>query len=139
MKAIRMIGLGLALCAAAAAAPAPAAAQEAARSAEEQPRVRRDRNALTTDEIRSANRASNMMQIVRSLRPRWLSTRGVGSISRMEQVQVYLDGVPIGGPRALEGINPTMVTRARYLDASTATVQYGTDHSLGAILLFTRE
>ncbi len=54
------------------------------------------------------------------------------------QIKVYVDGVlRANGVEALKRISILEVSEMRHLDASDATMQYGTDHGAGAILVTT--
>lgn len=96
-----------------------------------------DRDALTLEEIRASNQ-SDAYSLVRSVRPQWLRHRGPRSINLSNEIVIYMDGTPIGGPDALRQIPLTDVTSMRYLDPNTATQRYGTGHGMGAILVSTR-
>jgi hypothetical protein len=50
-------------------------------------------------------------------------------------VVVYLDGLPLGGKRALRTIQASGISEIRRLDADEATRQFGVEHGAGAILL----
>lgn len=100
---------------------------------------RPDRNLITEAEIdASTTTHRDLYEAVRALRPRWLRERGPESVSRGAVVRIYLDGMRIGGPTELRNVDPQRVKRIEYLDSSAATTQFGSDHSRGAILIFTR-
>jgi hypothetical protein len=92
---------------------------------------------LSVEEIGS-NPGMTAFELVQRLRPGWLRTRGASSINNNRPLQVYVDGMPMGDPRALRGIDPGAVRSMRYLSAIEATQQFGTDHTNGAILITTR-
>jgi hypothetical protein len=85
---------------------------------------------ITVDEMGTAATAYDA---VRRVRPNFLYTRG----SR-EDVVVYLDGVRLGGVEMLYALRPSELALIRHLDASTATTWYGSGHTAGAILLYSR-
>lgn len=89
---------------------------------------------LDTETIEAYEGHSTLL-LIQSLRPRWLSQRGRGSVSLSEAVQVYVDGMKRGGPAALDRIHPRDVLRIEYLDGRAATTRYGTGHPNGAILV----
>jgi hypothetical protein len=70
------------------------------------------------------------------LRPLFLSvSRARGSLAER---WVYVDGMRVGGLDALRGIRSSTIREIRLLDASEATLQFGSGHSLGAVLVLTR-
>jgi hypothetical protein len=138
--------LGFALCLSLAALAAPLGAQEtsaasapapAAASSAQPAAARRDRNALSTDEIRTASQNS-MYEVIRSQRPAWLRQRGDNSISANGTVKVYMDNVLLGESNELRSIDPRNVTGAQFLSPQDATTRFGAGHTRGAILLSTR-
>lgn len=97
-------------------------------------RTRRDTNVITREEI-GATSASDAYEIVRLLRPRWLIKRGALSATQQSDIVVYVDNVHIGGPGALRSIPTLSVMRMEFLNASSATQRWGTNHVHGAILV----
>ncbi|HEX6927347.1 MAG TPA: hypothetical protein VF167_18115 [Longimicrobiaceae bacterium] len=89
------------------------------------------RDVVTHSELVASGRA-NLLDYVRLHRPSWLRTRAVTG-----EVVVYLDGIRMGGPEALQEIRPEMVAEVRHLDAREATTRWGTGHTEGAILVVT--
>jgi len=87
-------------------------------------------NVLTAEDIAAAH-VLTALDAVRQLRPRFLMTQG--GTTRSHGVQVMVDGVPRGGASALSGINANEVVEIRYLDATEATMQYGTGYTGGLI------
>ena len=55
-----------------------------------------------------------------------------------DDVAVYVDGIRIGTVQALSGIPATNVREIRRLDTRDATTRFGTGHTAGAILIFTK-
>ena len=51
---------------------------------------------------------------------------------------VYLDGIRVRGVDVLRHISVSDVQSISYLDALTATIRYGTNHTGGAILVVTQ-
>ena len=88
------------------------------------------------------------LQAIQELRPRWLrgrgpsveadeTGRGVRVVRGVERVRAYVDGIA----RHLEHLDllPVRdVEAVRFLNASEATLRFGTGHSAGAILVTTR-
>lgn len=100
------------------------------------PATRYDRTRLTQQEI-AATTAANAFEAVRILRPQWLRRRGAVSITQQSDIVVYVDDVRFGGPQSLQGLSAASVISIQYLDASSATQRWGTDHVHGAILVRT--
>lgn len=121
------------------AAPAPPDSSAApAPEASRRSRPRRDRNALTAEEIHSGTQ-SNMYEVIRQLRPRWFGQRGDKvPAAGLPDVQVYMNDVHIGELSELRSIDPRTVTSARFLSAPDASIRFGANHFRGAILLSTR-
>lgn len=108
------------------------------------------RDLITREQI-EASGAANVYDLVQSLHPEWLRTRGVKSFSEGDQVEgggfrgdmvvvkgtdsrlVYLDEARIGGLETLRRIPATSVGSVRYLDAAAATYRWGTGHPHGVI------
>lgn len=81
----------------------------------------------------------NVFAFVQAKRGSWLQQRGVDSLNgNPSQVQVYHDGVRIGGVDALRGIHPMEIEYVRYFDPVQASSRWGFDHGSGAILVVTK-
>lgn len=110
----------------------------------------RDRDVLAMEEIRRAS-ATNAFDLVKSLRPNWLNTRGVDSFRESARAQgtrgqvtpgidvliIYLDNARLGGEETLRQIAVPTVTSLQYFDAKSATYKWGPGHTHGAILVST--
>lgn len=96
------------------------------------------RNVITAEQLSDMPQGS-AYDAVQRLRPRWLQGRGISSVrsGAPELAQVYLDGAPMGGLRALHNITINQVEEIRYLDGRDATTRFGTGHGGGAILVST--
>ena len=99
----------------------------------------RSRDVLTKDEIMApAQKDRDLLQIIRSLRPHFLSApRGVRSMVNggPAAVQLYVDDIHRSSLDELKSIKPEEVEEVRYLDPNRAQDQYGITHSGGAILV----
>lgn len=120
------------------------------------PRAERPgRDVLTTEQLRRS-RSGNLYDVIRSLRPEWLQTRGTGSMRetprgsasgiggsiKIEQpgiptIRAYLDDSLLGDAEELRSVDPGMVGEVRFLGAAEATHRYGAGHIHGAILVLT--
>jgi len=98
---------------------------------------RRDPNLITAEELTEYATLS-ALDVVRRLRPRWLTGRGQGS-GGMNRPQVLQDGARLGDPdNALRSIAVSDIESIRYLNASDATMRYGTNFPGGAIVVTSR-
>lgn len=105
---------------------------------------------------------SNAYEAVQSLRPEWLVIRGARSlaagtdpirvdgtgagvqitgstplISEAATIQVYVNGVNVGGIASLSTINVLTVQDMYFFDAAAATMRWGEGNPHGAILVIT--
>jgi hypothetical protein len=97
---------------------------------------RRDRNVITAEEIAEKPSAQNAHDLIRNLRPQWLSSRGPTTIMMGEVgVVVYRDGSKMGSAEELYTIPADQIQEMRFLSAGDATMRYGIDHPRGAIEL----
>ena len=99
----------------------------------------RNRDVLTREEIQApAQKDRDLLQIIRSLRPHFLSApRGVRSMANggPAPVQLYVDDIHRGSLDELKSIKPEDVEEVRYLEPNRAQDQYGITHSGGAVLV----
>jgi hypothetical protein len=103
-----------------------------------------DRDLLTIEDM-APYESMDVYSAIRRLRGNWFNTRSTSTmidpnIGRNDpaQIQVYIDGVlRPDGVEALRGITVIEVREIRHLDGRDATMQYGTDHGAGAILVTT--
>lgn len=77
------------------------------------------------------------LEAVRRLRPRFLATRGNGSIRTEDAgtVHVSLDGGPLQTVSFLSRMRPSEIAEIRYLNASQAAQKFGTLSGTGAVML----
>jgi hypothetical protein len=81
----------------------------------------------------AAQRNRDVYSAIRLLRPLWLSTRGPNA----PPVAVFLDGVRLEEPRALQGVSVNSVASIRRVNGIAGS-QYGPALTSGAILIETR-
>lgn len=119
----------------------PLVAQDQGKTA----KPKRNPNVISLEEIEGVrDKAESAMAIVRWLRPQFLRARGVSSFGNARDgrvvpyAKVVVDGVPRGELRTLEQIPAMTVKEIRYISATDAATQYGTDFDGGAILVTTR-
>ncbi|HEX2778342.1 MAG TPA: hypothetical protein VHM30_02515 [Gemmatimonadaceae bacterium] len=99
----------------------------------------RDHNLITADEIAKIS-VTNAYDVVKRLRPQFLTSRGPTSITdrRPTTPVVYLDGVRYGDVSALMGIDAARIATIRFLSGPEAQARFGTDNVAGAILVTTK-
>lgn len=128
-------------------------------------RVRGSQSVITAEEIASSG-ALTALQLVQSLRPEWLRTRGIQSLSESThtigrdgtnaapvvngdqritipnagrpQILVYLGQARLGDASSLEQVMAVDVASIRFLNPQQATLRYGSDHTHGAIVVTAR-
>ena len=111
-----------------------AVASACSRQANTGPRL--DRTLLTPEQF--ANRGYNTAyDVVEAMRSNWLAERGPDSFASPAKVQVYFDGIRLGGVESLRTIDLRPVTYIRYFDGIAATARWGLDHGMGAIYVST--
>jgi hypothetical protein len=128
-------------------------------------RVRGNQNVISAEEI-AASGALTALQLVQSLRPEWLRTRGIQSLSESThtigregnnaapvsngdsritipnagrpQILVYLGQARLGDTSSLEQVMAVDVASIQFLGPQQATLRYGSDHTHGAIVITAR-
>jgi hypothetical protein len=95
-----------------------------------------DRNLLVQDQFADKG-YTNPYDVIAALRSNWLESRGPNSFQSPTKVQVYLDGVRVGGVETLRTIDLRPVTYIRFFDGVAATARWGLDHGAGAIYVST--
>lgn len=112
---------------------------------------RRTANVITAEEI-AASSAPTALELVRQLRPAWLTERGLrgtggasapGALTSQATegpagVVVYRDGIRLGMFASLETVPVETIREVRWLNGRDATQRYGTGHGAGAIEVLTR-
>ena len=78
---------------------------------------------------------SSAYAVVQRLRPNWLSKRGPSSISNPGDIVVYVEGSRRGSPDALRNIAPIDIREMEFLSDDRATMEFGTGHDNGAIIV----
>lgn len=98
---------------------------------------------LTADEIATTT-ALNAYDAISLRRPFFLKSRGPRSLREapvgqtVEYPVVYVDRMYYGELETLKNISVTAIEEIRYLDFNAATLQFGTGHSGGIILIITK-
>lgn len=131
--------LGAIFCLTLAAMTIPTLAAEASAQQQSATAERTDRSRLQAAEIEASPTVErDLYEVVRSLRPHWMRTRGDRSVTNNGRLQVYVNGMQAGGVEELRRLDPRSVKSMQFLDASSATMQFGSDHARGAILVTLR-
>lgn len=97
------------------------------------PRARRSINSITYEEVRNA-RVPNAFQLIQNLRPSWLRTpRGATSLTNHADIQVFMNGIRMGGREQLNGIPITSIRTVRLYTATEARQRFGGSTQAGVI------
>jgi hypothetical protein len=133
MKAVRVRMLILAAIASAFAAACASTGTNAGEG--------RDPNLLTREEILGAE-ATNLYDVVRRLRPRWLQVRSTRSFSMETQIVVLQNDVHLGNVEQLKEMSPELAFEMEYVEGGRAanilpSLMSG-QHVEGAIIVKTR-
>ena len=97
---------------------------------------RTDPAVITRDQVMDV-RFATAYDAVRSLRSNWIHSRGMESFKYPAQIQVYVDGVRMGGLAALQNVSASSVQYIRYISGIDASVRWGLDHGRGVIWVST--
>lgn len=100
--------------------------------------VNRGDPTLISRERIQEGRFSNAYDVVKGMRADWLSARGPESFRYPTEVQVYLDGVHMGGVQTLQSIPSQGIQYIKHYNGLEATSRWGIDHGRGVIFVSTR-
>ena len=118
------------------------------------PRTRLGQQAITSEEIAKSGQGGNVYDLVHSLRPTWLNTRGqtlsegaetyvldgqAVTVQGTIHLGVYLDNARLGSIDDLKTIPVAGITGVRYYDAGEASMRWGLNNSSGAIQVTTTD
>ncbi|HEY5489689.1 MAG TPA: hypothetical protein VIK25_00740 [Gemmatimonadaceae bacterium] len=98
--------------------------------------TRTDPTLITRAQIQDS-RFATAYDAVRALHSNWLTARGTESFSYPTEVQVYLDGVRMGGLDMLQNIASPPVQYIRFFSGIEASSRWGLDHGRGVIWVST--
>ena len=98
----------------------------------------RDRNLLTRADLEGMDEL-NAYQAIRRLKPTWLRYRGQAVLTGpdRESLRVYVNRSFFGDAESLSTLMVRNIREIRFLDARQATLRFGTDHTVGAIVVTT--
>ena len=95
-------------------------------------------NLITFEEIQQRGLYSNLYDLIRNLRPRWVRSQGPDTfLGDQGEVQVHMDGKRLGGVEVLRRMSPGGVTSIQWVPPIDAAARFGLDHSHGAVLIST--
>lgn len=101
----------------------------------------RNRDVLTREEILGAE-ATNLYDVVRRLRPRWLQVRSTRSFNMETEIAVVQNEMYIGAAETLREMSPELAFEIRYLEGTRAAAAIpglmSGRHIEGAIIITTR-
>ena len=103
-------------------------------------RRRGDPDVILRDEIDDGT-ARTAYELVQSLRPQWLITRGITNLAQaagVEYIVIYLDNARLGPPARMREVALASVQYLRFFSAPEATQRWGGGHLHGAILISSR-
>ena len=100
-----------------------------------------DRDVITREEI-LATEATNLYDVVRRLRPRWLQVRSTRSLNMETEIAVLQNDMYLGAAETLKQMAPELAWEIRYLEGSRAATAIpglmSGRHIEGAIIVMTR-
>jgi len=97
---------------------------------------------IAREEIDESGGSTNAFQLIQSLRPQWLITRGITNLRQAageEDIVVYMDNARLGYRDALRRVPLGGVRYLEFYDARRATQRWGGGHIHGAIFISTRD
>ena len=97
---------------------------------------------ITREEIDQSGGSRNAMDLIQSLRPQWLITRGITNLRQAageEDIVVYMDNARLGYRDQLRRVPLGGVRYLEFFDARRATQRWGGGHIHGAIFISTRD
>ena len=99
-----------------------------------------DPGIITREQIEGNRGATNAYQLVSSLRPQWLVTRGLTNLRQAageEDIVIYMDNARLGYREAMRRVPLGSVQYLEFFSAREATQRWGGGHLHGAILIST--
>jgi len=94
---------------------------------------------ISRQEIKELGNTGNAYTLIQHYEPQWLETRGQGSINKQNEVAVYIDEGRQVGISTLRQVSVTDVEKIEFLPPSEATMEFGSGHGNGAIMVSLRE
>ncbi len=100
-----------------------------------------DPDVITRDEIDDSGSSRTAWDLVNSLRPQWLITRGITTLRQAvgaDTIIIYMDNARLGTPSSMRGVPLGNVQYLQFFSAPEATLRWGGGHLQGAILISTQ-
>lgn len=94
-----------------------------------------DPRVISQEEIQDIGDVGDAYTLIQHYEPQWLEKRGRSSINRTADVVVYIENSRQGGPETLRQISVSNVDKIRFMSASDASMEYGSGHDNGAIIV----
>ena len=108
----------------------------------EKKKIKRQTNVISFEELQEVqSEATDAYAAVERLRPQFLRIRGGNKTfgnSETLEIKVVVDNAGRGGVQSLRQIPTSTVKEIRYINGTDASIQFGTNYGLGAILVLTR-
>ena len=100
-----------------------------------------NRDILTREEILGAE-ATNLYDVIRRLRPRWLQVRSTRSLNMETEIAVLQNDMYLGTAESLKQMSPELAYEIHYMEGSRAATAIpglmSGRHIEGAIIIMTR-
>ena len=138
MVATRRCVVALLLVAASCARPSPSTAGSSPRETESSPRLVKDPNVISMEELRDPVLAGmDALKAIRYLRPSFFRTTGPQSFSNLTagQVQISHDYGPLQPLSQLSASTPITLFEVRYLNANEAQARFGINANGGPVIV----
>jgi len=100
--------------------------------------AQRGSDVITAEELADPTvRGGDALEAVRRLRPRFLTSRGSGSVRNANAGSVHLsvDGGPLQTVNFLSRMRPGEIAEIRFLNATDAALRFGTAAGSGSVIL----
>lgn len=79
---------------------------------------------------------SDAYELVRTLRPRWVESRGMDTVlGEPGEVQVYVDGMRLGAVDLLRTVPTSAIQHLEWVDPVSAAGRWGLGHNHGVIAI----
>ena len=101
---------------------------------------RRSRDLISQEEL-ATQPSLSAYEIIRILRPAWLTSRGpmTGGAATNSYPQVMMDGMHFGDINTLRDLRMENVLEIRFISARDATTRFGTGYMAGIIDVITKK
>ncbi len=94
-------------------------------------------NRITFEELQRSDQ-TNALDVIKSMRPQWLRTRGPTTIMGSDPVMLYIDGMRMDYIDELQNVPRMNIQEIRFYPGPEAQAKWGLNHTNGAIEVITR-